>query len=142
MSPASTGAERERERERERPRTSGGERGKRRLLGSSWCYILIQEVARKQKLTENLLGVAVAATLLAEADDHVDEPAVVLDPLLGPANLVLLLLLLGDLRSLVPDLTGTCETSVNLACGGKRSARIAKIRQQVAPKKYRKPATV
>ena len=60
-----------------------------------------------------LLG-GVGAALLAEADDGGDEAAVVLDPLVGAAAGLLLLVLLGDLGRLAAHLPGTGQRSVHL----------------------------
>ena len=66
-------------------------------------------------MTGLLLG-GVGAALLAEADDGGDEAAVVLDPLVGAAAGLLLLVLLGHLGGLPAHLPGTSQRSVNLAC--------------------------
>lgn len=60
-----------------------------------------------------LRRVGVGATTTAEALDNVDEAAVVLDPALSAAGLLLLLLLLLNLRGLALDLTSTRQRTVH-----------------------------
>merc|ERR1719245_693438 len=61
------------------------------------------------------LRVGIGPPPAAEGLDDVDEPAVVLDPPLGAARLLLLLLLGVNLGRLAADFTGTGEGSVNLS---------------------------
>ena len=67
-------------------------------------------------LTALAQGLRVRALLLAGANNHVNESAVVLQALLRAAGQPLAgLLTLGDLRGLATHLTGTSERSVDLA---------------------------
>ena len=63
---------------------------------------------------EGGLRVGIGPPPAAEGLDDVDEAAVVLDPPLGAARLLLLLFLGVDLGRLAADLAGTGERSVNL----------------------------
>ena len=63
---------------------------------------------------EGGLRVGIGPPPAAEGLDDVDEPAVVLDPPLGAARLLLLLLLGVNLGRLAAHLAGTGERSVNL----------------------------
>merc|ERR1719495_70135 len=60
------------------------------------------------------LGVGVGSLLAAEGLDHVDEPPVVLNPPLGPASLLFLLLLSLNLGGLTTHLTSTGKGTVHL----------------------------
>jgi hypothetical protein len=62
-----------------------------------------------------LSGVGVRRLLLARTDDDVDKSSVVNDALARSSLWAFLLLLLGNLRSLTADFTGTSERTVNFS---------------------------
>ena len=67
--------------------------------------------------TTYLGWVGVWSPLLSEADDDVDKPPVVQQPLVGASLWHLLLLLLLHLWRLAAHLTGTGKRTVNFTCG-------------------------
>ena len=65
----------------------------------------------------------IGSLLLAHTHDHVHKSTVVLQPLLGTAGLLLLLLLLGDLGGLAANLARTSERTVDLALRSEGTGR-------------------
>ena len=94
--------------------------------------------------TTYLGWVGVWSPLLSEADDDVDKPPVVQQPLVGASLWHLLLLLLLHLWSLAAHLTGTGKRTVNFTCGrdsqaskqasntrgGSKSEKVSKTKQK------------
>ena len=77
--------------------------------------------------TTYLGWVGVWSPLLSEADDDVDKPPVVQQPLVGASLWHLLLLLLLHLWSLAAHLTGTGKRTVNFTCGRDSQAKSEKV---------------
>ena len=94
--------------------------------------------------TTYLGWVGVWSPLLSEADDDVDKPPVVQQPLVGASLWHLLLLLLLHLWRLAAHLTGTGKRTVNFTCGrdsqaskqasntrgGSKSEKVSKTKQK------------
>ena len=80
-----------------------------------------------QPHTTYLGWVGVWSPLLSEADDDVDKPPVVQQPLVGASLWHLLLLLLLHLWSLAAHLTGTGKRTVNFTCGRDSQAKSEKV---------------
>ena len=87
------------------------------------CVQGVRHSSARTSLAHLAERLRVGSLLLANTHDHVHEPTVVLQPLLGAASLLLLLLTLRDLRCLTTHLARTSERTVDLAlrCGESHS---------------------